>query len=63
MKHIWLSLLMIAGIMATSGCDVDEGGPEELGENIEETYSDVGNKVEDACEDTKEKLGTEDTDC
>jgi hypothetical protein len=43
------------------GCD--EGPMEEAGENIDNAATDLGNAVEDACEDVKEGAGAEDKDC
>lgn len=63
MKNILLmATLLMSGFML-SACDVDEGGPEEMGENIEQTADDVGNDIEDACEDAKEGMNADDTDC
>lgn len=61
-KLLMIPALMIFGF-TLSACDVDEGGPEEMGENIEQTYNDAGNKVEDLCEDAKEGMNADDTDC
>jgi predicted small lipoprotein YifL len=42
--------LVIAGLLALTGCDND-GPAEEVGENIDEAVQDAGNAVEDTCED------------
>lgn len=36
---------------------------EDAGEEIDEIVTDVGNAVEDACEDVKENAGAKDKDC
>ncbi|QKX17591.1 hypothetical protein [Microbulbifer sp. YPW1] len=56
---IGFAALLVTGITA---CE-KESGAEEVGETIDETVTDMGNAVEDACEDVKEKAGAEDQDC
>ncbi|WP_078086080.1 hypothetical protein [Microbulbifer mangrovi] len=56
---IGFAALLVTGITA---CE-KESGAEEVGETIDETVTDMGNAVEDACEDVKEKAGVEDQDC
>lgn len=46
-----------------TACDSNDGPLEKTGESIDKAATDMGNKVEDACEDAKEGLGTKDTDC
>lgn len=65
-----LMLLLIVGSFALAGCDRDEGPAEEAGEamdeageQLEETAENTGNAIEDACEDVKEGVDAEDTDC
>lgn len=36
---------------------------EKVGEKIDDTVTDMGNAVEDACEDVKEGAGAKDEDC
>ena len=45
-----------------SACDAD-GPAEDAGESIDNAATDAGNAVEDACENVKEGVGAEDTDC
>ena len=63
MKKLPIILCVLFSIFSLSACDVNEGGPEELGENIEETVEDVGNDIEDACEEAKASMKANDTDC
>jgi len=65
-----LLLILIIGSFGIAGCDRDEGPAEEAGEamdeageELEETAENAGNAVEDACEDVKEGVDAEDTDC
>lgn len=51
-----LTLLMMAA------CEND-GPMEEAGEAIDDTATDIGNAVEDACEDVKEGAGADNTNC
>lgn len=48
-------------VVALSACSDDSA--EEAGEEIDEIVTDAGNAVEDACEDVKEGVKAEDTDC
>jgi hypothetical protein len=42
----------------------EEKGPmEKAGEKMDQAVQDAGNSVEDACENAKESMGVEDTDC
>lgn len=50
-------------LLAIAACDANQGPMEEAGEKIDETTTDMGNKVEDACEEAKEGMGAKDTDC
>lgn len=58
--------LLLASLMLTTlfvaGCDND-GPMENAGEAIDNAGKDLGNAVEDACEDVKEGAGADDTDC
>ncbi|PWK51724.1 hypothetical protein [Pleionea mediterranea] len=59
----YLTALLIAATFALAGCDQDDGPAEEAGEKIDEVATDVENKVEDACEELKEKADAKDQDC
>ncbi|GAB1267835.1 hypothetical protein NBRC116493_10880 [Aurantivibrio infirmus] len=62
MKNLLIFLTLIfmgAGIVA---CEKD-GPAERAGEKIDEVTTDVGNAVEDACEDVKESAGAENSNC
>lgn len=62
MRSFLLSVITVFALTLTA-CDVNEGGAEEAGENIDEMMTDTGNKVEDLCEDAKQSMNTEDEDC
>lgn len=58
----------VAGLLAV-GCE-EQGPAEEMGESLDETgesiqdsAEDAGNAVEDACEEAREGVDAEDTDC
>lgn len=64
----WIALLSLVALLAV-GCE-QKGPAERAGERIDDTAEeisdsarDVGNRVEDACEDLKKEAGAEDTDC
>ena len=60
-KLIPVSLLVILASFSLTGCE--EGPLEEAGKSLDKTVTDVGNKIEDACEDVKEDVNAKDTDC
>lgn len=55
-----LAVLCVCGWLAA--CE-REGPMERAGENIDEAATDMGNAVEDKCEEMKEGAGADDTDC
>ncbi len=67
MKNLTTSIkiLSIISVMlfAITACDSDDGAMENAGEEIDNATTDLGNKVEDACENLKEGLNAEDSDC
>lgn len=50
-------------LFTVSACDSNDGPLEKAGSSIDEAARDMGNKLEDACEDAKEGLNAKDTDC
>ena len=50
-------------LVAVTACDTNQGPMEEAGEKIDETATDMGNKVEDACEEAKEGMNPQENDC
>lgn len=56
-----LAVLCVCGWLAA--CDNSDGPVERAGERVDETTTDVGNAIEDKCEEAKEQAGAEDTDC
>lgn len=70
MRFHKLILVAIVAAFGLAGCDVDEGPVEETGEELDEAgdeLEDAGDEmaraVEDACEEAKEGVDAEDTDC
>lgn len=57
--RILCAALLCAGMAA---CD-KKGPAETVGEKIDKTATDVGNAVEDKCEEAKESAGASDTRC
>ena len=55
------AVLCVCGWLAA--CDNHEGPMERAGEKIDKAATDVGNAIEDKCEETKEAAGAEDTRC
>lgn len=61
----WLKLLSIITVMlfSVAACDSDDGAAEKAGATIDNSTTDLGNKIEDACEKAKEGVNAQDTDC
>ncbi|GGO66370.1 hypothetical protein [Bowmanella pacifica] len=60
-KSVFTSLFLLMGVFTLAACE--PGPAERTGEKIDETIEDVGNKLEDTCEEAKEKAGMKDDDC
>lgn len=65
-----LLLISIVSAFAVTGCDTDDGPAEKAGESLDnagdaiaDSARDVGNAIEDKCEEIKENADAEDTDC
>ena len=56
-----MAVLCVCGWLAA--CDNNDGPAERAGERVDEVSTDVGNAVEDKCEEMKEGAGAEDADC
>lgn len=62
MKKIMILCFATLVGLAFIGCE-EKGPAEEAGEKLDEITKDIGNSVEDACEDVKEAAGAKDKDC
>jgi predicted small secreted protein len=60
-KYLTILTILLASMTLLTGCGDDKA--EEAGEKIDEMVTDAGNAVEDACEDVKEGVKAENTDC
>ena len=63
MKIHQLLLVAIVAAFGLAGCETSDGPAEEMGEAVDETGENVKDAAEDACEDVKEGVDAEDTDC
>lgn len=63
MKNLLLLSTLLFSCLTLTACDIDEGGTEEIGENIDNAATDLGNSIEDACEDAKQGMNADDADC
>ncbi|GGF54575.1 hypothetical protein [Alteromonas lipolytica] len=66
MKTLKLADVLKMTLIAAFACTViacGDGEAEDAGEAIDQAVTDAGNAVEDACEDVKEGMKAEDTDC
>jgi len=61
LKLLTMASLMVFLTAGLSACSDDKA--ENAGEKIDEMIQDSGNAVEDACEDVKDSMKAEDTDC
>lgn len=55
-----IATFFLIGVIA--GCE-DQGPMEEAGEKIDNTFEKAGNKIEDACEEVKEGVNADNTNC
>ncbi|WP_405240626.1 hypothetical protein [Lentisalinibacter orientalis] len=65
-----LLLLLTVASFTVTACDSNDGAAENAGEAIDKTgqkikdvAKDTGNAIEDACEDIKDSVNADDTDC
>lgn len=64
MNIIKLLLTTTITLFALSAITACEQGPaEDTGEKVDEVITDAGNAIEDACEELKDKVKSEDKDC
>lgn len=65
MSHLSHTLLKFSAILffvlGLSACEINSA--EDAGEQIDEAATDVGNAIEDACENVKEQANADDEDC
>lgn len=50
-------------LFALTACDSNDGPIETAGKNVDEITTNMGNRLEDACEYAIKGLGAEDTNC
>jgi len=55
-----LSVFCLTFVLAACS---EEGPMEKAGEKVDEIAVDAGNAIEDTCENTKQELGAENSDC
>jgi hypothetical protein len=60
-KYFTILTILLASMTLLTGCGDDDAG--DAGKKIDEVVTDAGNAIEDACEDVKEGVKAEDTDC
>ena len=61
LKNIANALIVMTAVFGLAACE--DGPAEGAGEKIDKMATDAGNAIEDACEDVKEGVKAEDTDC
>ncbi|MBU2926063.1 hypothetical protein Q4506_11805 [Colwellia sp. 4_MG-2023] len=78
-KRLSIMAISFAAILSLAACSDDKAeeagetvddmisntkdAAKNTGDKIQKAVTDTGNAIEDACEDAKEKMDTEDTDC
>lgn len=63
MKDLCIKVILMSALtVGMFGCEKD-GPAENAGEKIDQATTDVGNKIEDKCEEAKESMGADDTRC
>lgn len=50
-------------LFAIAACDSNDGPLEKAGQSIDQTATDMGNKIEDACEEIKKGVNAQDSNC
>jgi hypothetical protein len=55
------AVMCVCGVLAA--CDNNDGPMERAGERIDKAATDIGNAIEDKCEEAKKHAGASDTDC
>ena len=50
-------------LFAIAACDSNDGPLEKAGQSIDQTATDMGNKIEDACEEMKKGVNAQDSNC
>jgi len=60
-KKLSTTLVTFVAIFSLAACTDDKA--ENAGEKVDEMVQDAGNAIEDACEEVKEGVKAEDTDC
>ncbi|HEA17065.1 MAG: hypothetical protein ACTH4U_11345 [Pseudoalteromonas prydzensis] len=63
MKSTTLKTAVIALFASFFIMGCEPGPAEKAGESIDEAATDVGNKIEDTCEEVKEGVNAEETNC
>lgn len=61
MKTLLFRSALFVSLIGLAACN--DGSAENAGEKIDETMTDLENRVEDACEKAKEGLELKDQDC
>ncbi len=57
-------LAVMVALMSLTFVACEKKGPAETaGEKLDDAATDLGNKIEDTCEDIKKEAGADDTDC
>lgn len=63
MKDLCVKLALVSMLtVGMLGCEKD-GPAENAGEKLDEATTNIGNKIEDNCEEAKESMGADDTRC
>lgn len=61
LKNMGLIAMLLGSLVGMTACS--DNNAEELGEALDQTVTDAGNAIEDACEDVKDGVDAKDTDC
>ena len=62
MRLSFTIFVLILTALISVACE-RQGPAERAGEKIDDAATDIGNAVEDACEDVKDAANADDTDC
>lgn len=62
LRKLTLVFIATAALVGVAGCE-RQGPAERAGESLDKAATDIGNAIEDKCEEAKEGLGADDTRC
>ena len=63
MTCVTKTAMLAVMLFAITACDSNDGPLEKAGQNIDQATTDMGNKIEDTCEEMKKGVNAQNTNC